>query len=149
MRDVFLRMAVIAGVFVSAQAVSAQSLPSEGYVDPHVAGRDRCLDHPGRPGWMMVQPMGFEWRLHLANDFRSFHRTAAITGIGSCDCDLLYPDWDEYRTDLEMIWAMVSDRSRYEWDDGERSRYASQRDLLSDYSRPLIQEVTKLCVAVE
>jgi hypothetical protein len=35
------------------------------YVDPMVKNRQRCLERPGLPQWMMEHPLGFEWRLDL------------------------------------------------------------------------------------
>jgi hypothetical protein len=48
------------------------------YVDPMVKNRQRCLERPGLPQWMMEHPLGFEWRLDLAREFCSYQQTSAI-----------------------------------------------------------------------
>lgn len=121
----------------------------EDYVDPETRNRTRCRDHPGRPGWMMVQPLGFEWRLDLANKFRTNHRTKVVTQAESCDCGMLYPNWNSLRPSLEEIWEGVSTGSQYDWDDQTHARYNEARDEMTDFSRPLLQTVVKLCQRVE
>lgn len=154
---------LVVGLFVGAQKATADDQRSitalsdlnvaaasnSGYVDPEIRNRNRCLDHPGRPAWMMVQPLGFEWRLDLANRFRSSQRAMIITEAQTCNCDMLYPDWNELRADLEEIWNGVSRESQYIWDADTRSQFETARDNLAAYSSPLVPDVSRLCENVE
>ena len=119
------------------------------HVDPELRDRKRCLNHPGRPQWMIDQPLGFEWRLELGREFRSAERARAVSSSETCSCDQLYPDWNESRPLVEAIWAEVSPKSKFVWDEAERSRFEAARDKLADYSRPLLPMVTRLCASVE
>ena len=156
MRD-FCAAFVVASLAFGGQSVLADDAPTtgelagslQGYVDPEIANRTRCQDRPGRPRWMMVQPLGFEWRLELAKEYRSVQRTRLISEAETCDCDMLYPDWDALRSNLEKTWSEVSDQSKYVWDAATRERYHETRDALTDYARPLLPLVTRLCASVE
>jgi len=119
------------------------------YVDPMVKNQQRCLERPGLPQWMMEHPLGFEWRLDLAKEFRSYQQTSAIADAESCNCEMLYPDWDAYRADLEAIWNDVSVNSKYVWNDETRNRFHAARDRFTNISRPLVPMVTRLCASVE
>lgn len=119
------------------------------YTDPTVQNRKRCLERPGLPRWMIEHPLGFEWRLDLAKEFRSYQRSSAIADAETCDCEMLYPDWDVYRADLEAIWNDVSVDSKYVWNDEARDRFNATRDGFTDISRPLLPMVTRLCASVE
>ncbi|WP_458792576.1 hypothetical protein [Yoonia sp. MH D7] len=154
---------LVVGLSVGAQKATADNQSSvsalpdanvaavsdSGYVDPEISNRNRCLNHPGRPAWMMVQPLGFEWRLDLANKFRSSQRAMMVTGAQTCNCDMLYPDWDAFRADLEEIWNGVSRDSQYVWNAGTRSQFETARNNLAEYSSPLVTEVSRLCKNVE
>lgn len=154
----FLGSAVVAVsvVFAGNVGVAQTNLPTNdltdsgpNYVDPTVQNRKRCLERPGLPQWMMEQPLGFEWRLEIAKAFRSHQRSSAIAVAESCDCEMLYPDWDTYRTDLEVIWNDISVDSKFIWNDETRDRYNGVRDDLNDISRPLLPMVTRMCASVE
>lgn len=119
------------------------------HVDPELRDRKRCLNHPGRPQWMIDQPLGFEWRLELGREFRSAERARAVSSNETCSCDQLYPDWNESRPLVEAIWAEVSPDSKFVWGEAERDRFDAARDKLADYSRPLLPMVTRLCASVE
>lgn len=144
--------AVLAGQVVMAETNTPanETIAAVGiYTDPTVKNRKRCLERPGLPQWMMEHPLGFEWRLDLAKEFRSYQRSSAIADAETCDCEMLYPDWDVYRADLEAIWNDVSVDSKYVWNDETRDRFNATRDGFTDISRPLLPMVTRLCASVE
>jgi hypothetical protein len=155
--DYLLRISLVVSVSLAGvPAVSKTETPPDETVssentslDPEMRNRKRCVDHAGRPQWMIEQPLGFEWRLELGRDFRSVQRARAITETETCDCDMLYPDWNAYRSQLETIWGEVSLESKFVWDDETRDRFNTARDFLTDYSRPLLPLVTRLCAGVE
>lgn len=142
-------LAVIIATSVSAEDLTALEARQEAYVDPNLKTRDRCVNHPGHPGWMMVQPLGYEWRLDLANKFRVFQGVRTISEAGACDCDMLYPDWNQFRAELEAIWNEVSAESKWVWDDETRQRFYAAQDAMTDYSDPLLRITVDLCEGVE
>lgn len=155
-KSIFGTALAVSAVLAGQVAVAETNTPANEttdavgiYVDPTVKNRKRCLERPGLPQWMMEHPLGFEWRLDLAKEFRSYQRSSAIADAESCDCEMLYPDWDAYRADLEAIWNDVSVDSKYVWNDETRNRFNAARDGFTDISRPLLPVVTRLCASVE
>lgn len=128
---------------------SDTAAPETTSLDPELRTRKRCFEHPGRPQWMIEQPLGYEWRLELGRDFRSVQVSRAVSKAETCDCDMLYPDWNMYRGELEEIWNEVSTESKYVWDDATRDRFNDAMDSMTEVSRPLLPMVTRLCAAVE
>lgn len=140
---------IIATAATADQVLNDLTAAQEAYVDPNLRTRDRCLDRPGHAGWMMVQPLGYEWRVDLANKFRTFQRSQAITEAGICNCDLLYPDWDVFREEVEAMWNEVSTERKWDWNDEARQRFYAAQDGMTDYSDPLLQDTVDLCERVE
>jgi len=140
---------------LTATSVAAQEIPDdltaaqEAYVDPTIETRGRCMDRPGLPGWMMVRPLGYEWRGDLAYQFRSAQVRREVTEAGVCSCDLLYPDWDVHREEVEAMWNEVSTEKKWDWDEETRQRFYAVRDAMNDDSGPLLQTVVELCEGVE
>lgn len=142
-------LAVMIAASATAEDLTALEARQEAYVDPMLQSRQRCEDRPGKPGWMMVQPLGFEWRGDLASKFRAFQRARTISEAGACDCDMLYPDWNQFRAELEAIWIEVSAESKWDWDDETRQRFYGAQDAMTDYSDPLLRITVDLCEGVE
>ncbi|MBE0455068.1 MAG: hypothetical protein IBX58_15515 [Roseovarius sp.] len=86
---------------------------AENYVDPQIADRRACKDRPGRPGWLMVQPKvegdsgvgSFGWRQEIGQKFVSFKVVSSVIEAGKCTCELKYPDIDQFRDEIEALWA--------------------------------------------
>ncbi len=158
-----LRLSVfVAGVVMASSALSDQAnvenlndftQPTFGpavdenddYVDEAVARRQNCLSHPGRPGWMMVHARGFEWRMGIAQQWRGRHVGRRMKESGVCTCDILYPDWNMFRPDVEALWASVSDQSRYEWDKRTEEKFRAVFDPLAHEARGYSFMIGKLC----
>ncbi|MFU8776218.1 MAG: hypothetical protein ACNA7M_00930, partial [Roseovarius sp.] len=86
---------------------------AENYVDPQIADRRACKDRPGRPGWLMVQPKvegnfspvgGYFWRQEIGQEFVSFKVVSSVIAAGECTCELMYPDIDQFRDEIEELW---------------------------------------------
>jgi len=149
--DVPAVFVVVAMLFASPAFVAAASdvaAAEDTYVDPNLATRTRCLDHPGRPGWMMVHSFEYAWRGKLASVYRSMKILEAVASAGVCDCDKLHPDWNAHREALEAIWDGVSEKSRWVWGEAETNRYHEAYDALSKPASRLRPEVTRLCASV-
>lgn len=152
--DYLLSAAVTVCIALSGHAAIAQTaneavVSENTSLDPELRNRKRCVDHHGRPQWMIEQPLGFEWRLELGRNFRSVQRSRMVSETDTCNCDTLYPDWNIYRAELEAIWNEASLESKFVWNDETRDRYNAARDQLTDVSRPLLPMVTRLCASVE
>ncbi len=155
--DILLRAVAVAALVLTANTALSEDIApvsegagaEDGYVDPGLKTRGRCKDHPGRPRWMMEHPIEFMWRAELASEFRSVQRAEAVSEAGTCDCDMLYPDWNVYRAEIEAMWNEVSTESKWDWDDETRERFNATRDRMNDYSRPLLPMVTRLCSGLE
>lgn len=51
------------------------------YVDMQQLNGRFCPDHPFRPGWVMVQPRGHQWKTGLLQDYYYLQRTRAVVAI--------------------------------------------------------------------
>lgn len=142
-------LAVMVATSATAEDLTTLEAEQTAYVDPMLQDRQRCKDRPGKPGWMMVRPLGYEWRGDLANKFRTAQFVRGVTDAGMCNCDLLYPDWDAYRDEVEALWNEVSTEKGWDWDDETRQRYYEAQDSMTDYSRPLLRAALELCEGVE
>ncbi|WP_152626954.1 hypothetical protein [Jannaschia aquimarina] len=85
--------------------LSAPADAAGGYVDPQIKNREQCLDHPGRPAWVMVQPEGMEWRRDLMLAYGTLQIRQRVVETGECSCDHRYPDWETFRQALEELVA--------------------------------------------
>lgn len=117
----------------------------EDYVDPKIARRRSCLDHPGRPGWMMVQTDGFEWRTELAMRWKERRSGRLISEAESCTCDMLHPDFDQLRDEVETMWAMVGDKPRSEWSNAMADRFNDLRSEIASEARSYSFQIGRLC----
>lgn len=144
---VFVAVAVV--VALGSHVAAADGDAGGSYVDPILKDRQRCLDRPGRPEWMMVQSIEFQWRVELAAKYRSFYRASVISEADGCSCDKMYPDWDEHMTEVEQLWDGVSESSRWEWDNETRQRFYAARDRMTDFSSPRLMTVVRLCENLE
>lgn len=84
--------------------------PDGTYVDPQIRNRGECLDHPGRPAWVMVQPKGLEWRRDLLKAYGELQIAKAVVESGDCGCDNRYPDWETFRPAMEGILALIDQK---------------------------------------
>lgn len=101
-------------------------LTAENYVDPQIKERRACKDRPGRPGWLMVQPRlkgdvgvgSFGWRRDIGQTFVSSRVVPSVIKARKCSCELMYPDYEQFRADIEKLWA--------HWDNKDWSEFSSE-----------------------
>ena len=103
------------------------------YVDMQQINGRFCPDHPFRPGWVMVQPRGYQWKTGILQELYNLKRTRAVVEEGQCSCDLMFPSWEDMRPELEQFLERFP---------GTRaSQFTSdQRKLVLDIERELQQE---------
>ena len=102
------------------------------YVDPSLKRRKSCTQSPGRPGWVMVQPKGYEWRVELAMAWKALRTRQMLAEEGTCTCATLYPDWAAARPEIEAMWESVGTQPRAKWSPAMVDVYY---DTLSDFRR--------------
>jgi hypothetical protein len=101
----------------------------ETYVDPQFASRRNCLEHPAKPAWAMDHSFRFRWRIVLAVKYNSRRQGRLISETETCTCDILYPDWNEMRPEIEEMWARVSDLPSNKWTSEIKARYVAENDI--------------------
>lgn len=119
------------------------------YIDRQAVSRTNCRGHPHRPGWVMVHERGLEWKRELATQWRQIRAARMLLPSDSCTCDMLYPDWEEARTEIEAIWAPFEGRVKIEWDQSMRDHFRSLQNLHRTETRGYFLKVGRLCANPE
>lgn len=104
----------------------------DDYVDPSLARRKSCTESPSRPGWVMVQPKGYEWRVELAMAWKALRTRQMLAENDTCTCAALYPEWSEDRSEIEAMWESIGTLPRASWSPTMADTYYG---TLSDLSR--------------
>lgn len=118
------------------------------YVDMQQLNGRFCPDHPFRPGWVMVQPRGHQWKTGLLQDYYYLQRTRAVVAAGECSCDLMFPSWDDMRPELEQLLKQFPDVSASEFtpDQGQQLREVERG--LQQEKRAMASEFRQLCQSI-
>lgn len=118
------------------------------YVDMQKLNGRFCPDHPFRPGWVMVQPRGYQWKTGLLQDYYFLQRSRAVIDAGQCSCDLMFPSWDDMRPELEQLVEQFPDVAASEFtpDQGQHLR-AAERELQQS-KRAMASEFRQLCQTI-
>lgn len=124
-------------------------IEQDTYIDRQGVSRTSCTRYPHRPGWVMVHERGFEWKRELATQWRQIRAAQMLLPADSCTCDMLYPDWEEARTEIEAIWAPFEERPKREWNQSMRDHFRSLEDLHRIETRGYFVKVGRLCASPE
>lgn len=145
------RMLSVAASCAMVASVSFAETPSPAtdYIDPSFASRNRCMASPARPAWVMVQPVGYEWRTKLALQWASLRAATLVVEAADCNCDMLYPDWEKSSDEVTALWESVSVLPQSDWSQTEKdSYYKISSDLLRS-AGPGLRSVGRLCSSLE
>lgn len=118
------------------------------YVDMQQLNGRFCPDHPFRPGWVMVQPRGYQWKTGLLQEYYNLERTRAVVAAGQCSCDLMFPSWDDMRPELEQYLAQFPDVNAADFtpEQGQQLR-AAERGLKQE-KRAIAADFRRLCQSI-
>lgn len=82
-----------------------------GWVDPEINNRRKCFDRPGRPEWVVNQPDGMDWRRDLIERYVYLQKTRLIIETGECTCKTFYPDFEDYRAEIDQLVSQFPDNA--------------------------------------
>ncbi|ASM72931.1 MULTISPECIES: hypothetical protein [Roseobacteraceae] len=118
------------------------------YVDMQKLNGRFCPDHPFRPGWVMVQPRGYQWKTGLMQDYYYLQRSRAVVAAGQCSCDLMFPSWDDMRPELEQLLAQLPDDSASEFTPDQGRQLREIERAMQQEKRAIASEFGQLCQTI-
>lgn len=118
------------------------------YVDMQKLNGRFCPDHPFRPGWVMVQPRGHQWKTGLMQEYYYLQRSRAVVAAGQCSCDLVFPSWEDMRPELAQLLAQFPDdkASAFTPDQGQQLR--AVESAMQQEKRAMASEFRQLCQTI-
>jgi len=136
-------------VGVTLPDLTPAAVQEDEYVDPSLKRRTSCTQSPSRPGWVMVQPKGYEWRVELAMAWKALRTRRMLAEDDTCTCDTLYPDWTAVRPEIEAMWKSIGTQPRAKWSSSTADLYYETLSGLSREHSNMSVAIGRLCSSPE